>query len=265
MLRKKIHDIIFYADSPAGKWFDILLIWSILISVLVVMMDSIEKYNLLYNNLFWSIEWFFTIIFSIEYFTRIWVSKKPLKYIFSFFGLIDFFSIIPTYLSFFLPGTQYFAVIRILRVLRVFRILKLAKFIGESSLLISALKSSRRKIYVFLVAVLTMVIIVGSIMYIIEGAENGFYSIPISIYWAIVTMTTVGYGDLTPQTPFGQFLASIIMISGYAIIAVPTGIVTAGISQAHKDSGTEKRKCNHCGYIEVDLNAKYCKMCANEF
>lgn len=265
MFKKKIHDIIFYADSPAGKWFDIILIWSIILSVFIVMLDSVEKYNQVLGEYFLMAEWFFTVIFTIEYFVRLWVSPRPIKYFFSFFGLIDLFSIVPTYLSLFLPGTQYLSVLRILRVLRVFRILKLAKFIGEISLLKSALRASRRKIFVFLVAVISMVVILGSLMYIIEGSENGFHSIPKSIYWAIVTMTTVGYGDMTPQTPLGQFLASIIMISGYAIIAVPTGIVTAGLTKIQNATENPKQICKKCDFIETDENAKFCKMCSAKF
>jgi voltage-gated potassium channel len=262
MLKKKIYDIIFFSDSPAGKWFDILLIWSIVLSVVVVMLDSVEGYSFALGDWFFVAEWFFTIIFTFEYLTRVWVSQKPLKYIFSFFGLIDLFSIVPTYLSLFLPGTQYLTVIRILRVLRIFRILKLAKFIGETQLLKSALIESRRKIFVFLMAVLFLAIIIGSLMYIIEGSQNGFHSIPKSIYWAIVTMTTVGYGDMAPSTPGGQFLASIIMIMGYAIIAVPTGIVTVGITNAQNKKDGIIRECGNCGHLEPDSHAKFCKMCA---
>ncbi len=264
MLKQKLHKIIFFADTSQGKWFDILLIWTIILSVLVVMLDSVEEYHSLYGDFLLSLEWFFTIIFTIEYLLRLWVSPRPVKYMFSFFGLIDLFSIIPTYLSLFLPGTQYLTVIRILRVLRVFRILKLAKFIGESQLLKSALIASRRKILVFLVAVLTMVVIIGSLMYLIEGSEHGFNSIPKSIYWAIVTMTTVGYGDMAPETPMGQFLASIIMILGYAIIAVPTGIMTVGIGQAQKKQDSELFECKSCGNLDGDSNAKFCKQCGNK-
>ena len=264
MLKKKIHDIIFYSDSKLGKWFDILLIWSILLSVIVVMLDSVGDYSFIYGDWFFVAEWLFTIIFTVEYLIRVWVSKKSLKYIFSFFGLIDLFSILPTYLSLFLPGTQYLTVIRILRVLRIFRILKLAKFIGETQVLKSALLESRRKIFVFLMAVVFLAVIIGSLMYIIEGSQNGFHSIPKSIYWAIVTMTTVGYGDMAPSTPGGQFLASIVMILGYAIIAVPTGIVTVGITQAQKRKDRIIRECPNCGYLESDSHAKFCKMCSKE-
>lgn len=262
--RKKIHDIIFFSDTPAGKWFDIVLITVIVLSVLAVMIDSVKSISDNYSDLLITLEWIFTIIFTIEYLIRIWTHDKPLRYIFSFYGIIDLLSIIPTYISLVLPGTQYLTVIRILRVLRIFRILKLVKFLGESKLLVSALKASRRKIIVFIMAVLSIVVIVGSIMYVIEGADHGFTSIPRSIYWAIVTLTTVGYGDISPSTPLGQLLASMIMIMGYAIIAVPTGIVTVGLAEAMREERDPVNKCPRCDNNEIDSNANFCKICGNE-
>ena len=261
-LRKKLHDIIFFAETPAGKWFDIMLILSILGSVFAVMMDSVDPIREQFGKELLIIEWIFTIGFSIEYVLRIWTSNRPLKYIFSFYGIIDLLSILPTYVAFFIPGTQYLTVIRIMRVLRIFRILKLVKYIGESKVLAEGLKASRRKITVFLLAVLAIVTIVGSTMYLIEGPENGFNSIPHSIYWAIVTITTVGYGDISPATPIGQFLAAILMIMGYGIIAVPTGIVTAEMTKVNTNQKSH-RECTNCGNDENADNARYCNKCGS--
>ncbi len=257
--RDKLHTIIFEAETKNGKIFDVVLIFFILLSVVIVMLDSMEEVRIAYQNELYVAEWFFTIIFSIEYILRILALSRPLAYAKSFFGIVDLLSILPTYLGFFLPGTHYLVTIRILRILRVFRVLKLVQYVGESTTLIKALVASKRKIIVFLFAVLTSTIILGSMIYIVEGKENGFTSIPRSIYWAIVTLTTVGYGDISPQTNFGQFIASIAMIMGYGIIAVPTGIVTVEMSKAMKATNTQN--CINCGFDEHDNDAKFCKIC----
>lgn len=259
--RHRLHEIIFEADTPAGKWFDILLIASIVTSVVVVMLDSVSDISQQYGRVLYTAEWGFTVLFTLEYVLRLVCVKKPVNYAVSFLGLIDLFSILPTYLSLFIPGSQYLIVIRILRVLRVFRVLKLVPYIGEASTLSRALHASRRKIIVFLITILTLVIIFGSLMYMIEGAKNGFTSIPRSVYWAIVTMTTVGYGDISPKTNAGQALASLIMILGYAIIAVPTGIVTTELTLARKQQ-VSTQACPECMAQGHDADAVYCKFCA---
>jgi voltage-gated potassium channel len=228
-LKKKLRTIIFKTNTPAGKAFDVALLIAILASVSIVMLESVESFTINYTNAFIYAEWAFTLLFTIEYVLRIMISNKKRKYIFSFFGIIDFLSILPAYLSIVFTGVHSLIILRSFRLLRVFRIFKLARFIGEASQLSKALKASRPKIIVFIVTVGIIVVITGTVMYLIEGAENGFTSIPKSIYWAIVTLTTVGYGDVAPSTVLGQTLASIIMIMGYGIIAVPTGIVTANI------------------------------------
>ncbi|HQY20713.1 MAG TPA: ion transporter [Ignavibacteria bacterium] len=258
--RHKLHEVIFEADTPTGKWFDIILIISIILSVVVVMLDSIQVVKIENAELLFAAEWFFTILFTIEYILRLLSVSRPLHYAKSFFGIIDLLAILPTYISLFYPGGQYLVVIRLLRILRIFRVLKLVQYVGESKILIQALKGSRRKITIFIFTVLTIVTILGSLMYLIEGEENGFTSIPQSIYWAIVTLTTVGYGDITPQTVPGQFLAVIIMILGYGIIAVPTGIMTVEMNKAFKQKGGI-RACINCGADNHDEDAVYCKYC----
>jgi len=261
LLRNRIHEIIFEADTRAGKAFDIILIVSIISSVLVVMADSVSFLNRSFGDLFYAAEWFFTILFTAEYILRIISVKRPLKYCFSFFGIIDLLAVLPTYLSILFPASRYLLVIRILRVLRIFRILKLAYYLKEARALKEALALSRRKIIVFLLTVISLVIIFGSLMYLVEGPENGFTSIPKSIYWAIVTMTTVGYGDISPNTPQGQALASFIMILGYGIIAVPTGIVTAELTWK-KSRDITTQACPECMSEGHDKDALYCKYCS---
>ena len=261
--RLTLYEIIFEADTPAGKAFDVLLIVSILLSVAAVMLDSIDPVRTQYGKLLYIIEWFFTVLFTIEYILRLVSVGKPLKYAVSFYGVVDLLAIIPTYISVFFPGTQYLLVIRILRILRIFRILKLAPYLGEARLLVRALQSSRRKISVFLYTVLTLVVIFGSLMYVVEGGKNGFTSIPRSIYWAIVTMTTVGYGDISPKTVLGQTIASMVMIMGYSIIAVPTGIVTVEMSQTFGRK-ISTQVCNQCSAEGHDADAKHCKFCGAE-
>ena len=226
-LQKAIFDIIFGYESRAGRWFDIALIVLILSSVTAVLADSVASIHLNYGTIIYRLEWAFTLIFTLEYFLRIYSTTRKRPYLFSFYGIIDLCSILPTYLAFVFPSAAYLLVIRILRVLRIFRILKLFRYIGEANLLYAALLQARRKIFVFLFSVIVLIVIFGALMFIIEGPANGFINIPVSIYWAIVTITTVGYGDITPQTPLGQFVAAFAMICGYAIIAVPTGIIGA--------------------------------------
>ncbi|MEQ9618608.1 MAG: ion transporter [Deltaproteobacteria bacterium] len=261
--RERVHEIIFEADTPLGKLFDVVLIVSIIASVIAVMLDSVGSISARYGNVLYSLEWFFTILFTIEYVLRLVTVRRPLKYATSFFGIVDLLTVIPTYLDLLLPGARFLLVIRVLRVLRIFRVLKLAKYVGEVNMLVSAIKASSRKITVFLFAIVTIVVVLGSLMYMVEGAENGFTSIPLSVYWAIVTLTTVGYGDLSPQTSLGQTLAVVVMISGYSIIAVPTGIVTAELSQSYK-RGVTTRSCMHCSREGHDLDAKHCKYCGEE-
>ncbi|MDY0387971.1 MAG: ion transporter [Methanolobus sp.] len=265
--RSRLYDVIFKADTPIGKYFDLLLIVSILLSVLVVMLDSVRSFQIGNEELLHNIEWFFTILFTGEYFLRLICVKSKIRYATSLFGIVDLVAIIPTYLSLFLPGSQFLLVIRILRVLRIFRILKLVKYMNEAELLIRALKASRRKITVFLFTVLALVVILGSLMYLIEGEENGFTSIPYSIFWAIVTLTTVGYGDLVPKTTLGISLASFVMILGFGMIAVPTGIVTVEMSLASIDARDRARPkiiCNNCGNQNNDADATFCKHCGRK-
>ena len=257
-----LHAVIFEAETPAGKWFDILLIVSILLSVLAVMLDSVNSINIRYGTFLNAVEWFFTIVFSIEYFLRLICVGRPLLYATSFFGIVDLLAIIPTYISLLIPGSEYLLVVRILRILRIFRVLKLVQYIGEAVLLMRALRASSRKIVVFLFTVMTLVVILGSLMYLIEDAQNGFTSIPRSIYWAIVTLTTVGYGDISPQTSIGQVLAAFIMILGYSIIAVPTGIVTVELSQVSRKRVT--RSCWDCSAEGHDNDAVFCKYCGTK-
>lgn len=259
-LKDRLHEIIFEADTKAGKLFDILLIAGIIISVIVVMLDTVKSINQAYGELLYNIEWFFTIMFTIEYLLRLYSVGKPMKYVFSFFGVVDLLAIIPTYIGLFFPGTRYFSVVRILRVLRIFRVLKFVQYLGAAKILFVALKQSRRKITVFIFAVFALVIILGSLMYIIEGEENGFTSIPRSIYWAIVTLTTVGYGDISPQTPIGQSFAALIMILGYGIIAVPTGIVTAELTHT-ENKIISTQVCKECSLEGHENDAAYCKYC----
>lgn len=258
--RLVLHEVIFEADTAAGKAFDIVLILSILVSVAAVMLDSMGEVQARYGRLFYGIEWFFTIVFTVEYVLRLLSVSRPLKYAKSFFGVVDLMAIIPTYISLVLPGSQYFLVIRVLRILRIFRILKLVPFLGEAQLLVRALRASSRKIIVFLYTVLTLVVIFGALMYVVEGGGSGFTSIPRSIYWAIVTMTTVGYGDIAPQTGFGQALASMVMILGYGIIAVPTGIVTVEMSHTFLGK-VSTQACPACSAEGHDADARHCKYC----
>lgn len=260
--RHKLYVIIYEADTRAGKLFDVVLLWLIVLSVVLVMLESVEDINARYHALFNVAEWIITILFSIEYIARILIVRRPLSYIFSFYGLIDFLSTIPKYLSLLLVGTQVLVVFRSLRLLRVFRILKLHQYVGESQKLMHALRASRTKILVFLFAILIICVVLGTVMYLVEDRESGFTSIPKSVYWAIVTLTTVGYGDIAPQTIAGQFIASFIMILGYAIIAIPTGIVT---SEMTRGNGAEQifdtQSCPNCSADRHPYQARYCYRC----
>lgn len=262
--RFRLHEIIFESDTTAGRVFDSLLLAAILLSVLTVVLDSVSDFRSDYGAVLTALEWFFTILFTLEFAARVITIGRPLKYIFSFFGLVDIFSILPTYLSLLLPGSQFLIVIRALRLLRIFRIFKLTRYLGEAEVLLAAMRASRYKITVFLGAVGTCVIIMGTLMYIVEGEANGFTSIPRSIYWAIVTLTTVGYGDLAPKTVTGQALASIIMIMGYGIIAVPTGIVTAELAGMRRGRGFTAQSCPECSRQGHDPDAVHCKYCGGK-
>ncbi len=261
-LRDRLRIIIFEANSPAGKAFDVGLILCILASVAAVLLDSVAPLHDRYGTWFYSVEWFFTGLFTVEYLARLWCIQHPVRYAKSFYGIVDLLGILPTYLSLIVADTQYLLVIRILRVLRVFRVLRMVRYVGEAELLTQALIASRRKITVFISTVFALVIIFGSLMYIIEGDEYGFTSIPRSIYWAVITLTTVGYGDLTPHTPLGQALATLVMIMGYGIIAVPTGIVTLELNEAHRRAANT-RTCPSCAAEGHLREATYCWRCGS--
>jgi voltage-gated potassium channel len=257
--KKRLHEIIFEADTTAGKVFDLSLIILILISILIVMLDSIPPVHDKYRIPLRITEWIITFIFTIEYILRIYVVNKPFSYVFSFYGIVDLMAILPGFIVFMFPGAQSLLVIRAVRLLRVFRILKISRYTSAGRMLIRALYRSREKILMFISVVITLVVIFGTIMYLIEGEESGFNSIPVSIYWAVVTLTTVGYGDIAPVTALGQFLASVVMIMGYAIIAVPTGIVT---TEMIKSSGkTNTQVCPNCMFGMHEDDALYCKKC----
>ena len=258
--RETLHEIIFEADTPIGKAFDVALLVAIVASVVVVMLDSVKGIAADHRQLLTALEWGFTIFFTIEYVLRLSCVNRPARYATSFFGVVDLLAILPTYISLLIPGSQALIVIRALRLLRIFRVFKLARYVGESAVLMEALRASRAKITVFLLSVATIVLVIGSAMYLIEGEQSGFTSIPRSVYWAIVTMTTVGYGDIAPQTPQGQFLAALVMILGYGIIAVPTGIVTAELT-SRRDGRVSTQACPACGTSDHATNARFCKHC----
>jgi voltage-gated potassium channel len=261
-LKEKLYSVVFESDTPAGKLFDVILLVVILASFVTVLLESVTSINAQYQSVFFWSEWIFTALFTIEYVLRVFCSPRPGKYIFSFFGIIDLLSVLPNYLDIFFGGAHYMVVVRVLRLLRIFRILKLSRYLTEAEVLKSAMLASRAKITVFLGAVLTSVIIIGAAMYLIEGPEHGVANIPISIYWAIVTLTTVGYGDIAPATPLGQLVACAVMILGYGIIAVPTGIVTVEFQQATKREA-DKIVCKECGRTGHTKDALYCKYCGD--
>ena len=258
--RARLHEVIFEADTKAGRAFDVALLWCIVLSVLAVLLESVPTVRAGYAAPLRGVEWAFTILFTVEYLLRLVSVGRPSRYAVSFFGVVDLLAIAPTYLSVLLPGAQTLLVIRALRLLRVFRVLKLAQFLNEARVLAQALRASRHKITVFLGTVLTLVLIVGTLMYLIEGEDNGFDSIPRGIYWAIVTLTTVGYGDIAPSTVLGQMLASVVMILGYSIIAVPTGIVTVELSRATQRA-VSTQACPQCSAEGHDPDAQHCKYC----
>jgi len=263
--RAQLHEIIFESNTPAGRAFDVWLLIAIALSVGAVMLESVGAVRARFGSELYAVEWFFTILFTVEYLLRLSCVRYPLRYATSFFGIVDLLAFLPTYLSLVLPGAQSLLVIRIVRLLRVFRIFKLTRFLGEAGTLVVALHSSRYKIVVFLGAVLSLVTIMGTLMYLIEGPESGFTSVPRSIYWAIVTMTTVGYGDITPHSVLGQFLAAVVMILGYSIIAVPTGIFSAELIRAARDvAGRSTQACPGCGTEGHDSDAVYCKRCGTK-
>ncbi len=259
--RQTLFEIIFEADTPAGKGFDIALIVVILLSVLTVMLDSVRSIQTQHGRLLYAVEWGFTLIFTVEYILRLLCVGRPWRYAVSFFGLVDLLAILPTYLSLVFFGSRYLAVVRILRVLRIFRVLKLGHHTKEAGVLMRALRASRRRILVFLSTVLTLVVVIGALMYVIEDPAHGFTSIPRSVYWAIVTLTTVGYGDISPQTALGQSLAALVMILGYSIIAVPTGIVTVEWAQVSRRERSNTQACPSCSAEGHDDDAIYCKFC----
>ena len=262
-VKEKLYTVIFGTDTPAGRYFDLFLIAAILCSVVAVLLDSMASFQNRFAGQLYLVEWGFTLLFTLEYITRIYCSPNPRAYATSFYGIVDFVAILPTYISLLFPPASLLLVIRLLRVLRIFRVLKLIQYSGEANVLLRSMAMSRRKIFVFLFSVLILVTIFGSLMYIIEGPEYGFTSIPRSIYWAIVTVTTVGYGDITPHTILGQVVAALAMLTGYAIIAVPTGIISAElITEMQRER--RRIRCNNCEKSDHDVDANYCRYCGTE-
>ena len=262
-IRKRVHEIIFEADTPLGKAFDVALLFAIILSVLAVMLDSVSEYKENFGEILQTLEWIFTILFTLEYVMRLMAVGRPMKYAKSFFGIIDLMAILPTYLSLFIVGSQSLLVIRSLRLLRVFRVFKIGRYLIEANVLLIAVKHSAPKIIVFLGTVLSLALIMGTMIYLVEGEENGFTSIPRAMYWAIVTMTTVGYGDLTPNTALGQTLASVVMVLGYSIIAIPTGIVSVELAKSDK-ARVSTQACPECSKEGHDPDAQFCKYCGEK-
>lgn len=264
-LQLKFYEVIFGTETPAGKWFDICLIGIIIASVAVIMLDSIDRLHVRYGLLYLQLEWVFTVLFTAEYLVRIWCASNRKGYMLSIYGIVDLLALLPTYLSLLLPQTAPLLIIRLLRILRIFRVLRLLTLLREANDLAAALRRSARKVFVFFSLMIILTTIFGCLMYVIEGAEHGFESIPKSIYWAIVTITTVGYGDVVPQTSIGRAIASVGMLIGYAVIAVPTGIITAELTvsqQARRYREIEQsRNCSTCASVEVDPEAHYCRNC----
>lgn len=260
--RKQLNEIIFNSDSRAGRLFDVGLLIAIVLSVITVICESVPDLRKDFTNGFITLEWVFTVIFSIEYILRIYSSNNRVRYIFSFYGLIDLMAILPAFIGIFISGAHSFMIIRAFRLLRVFRVLKVSRYSRAGETLLLALRASREKIGVFLFTIFTTILLIGTLMYLIEGEENGFTSIPISIYWAVVTITTVGYGDITPHTAIGQFFSGLLMILGYAIIAVPTGIISVEVARSEKVIPS-KKNCPNCNSSELDIKAKFCQNCGS--
>ena len=257
--KKKVFRIIYFAETPLGKLFDVVLLGMIVLSALIVVMDSVK--NIRFHNTFLTIEWFMNIIFTAEYIVRVMVVKNKKDYIFSMMGIIDLLSILSFYIGIFTPEAKYLMIIRLFRLLRVFRILNMMDYMDDGHYILQSLRSSSRKIYIFLMFITIIVVVLGALMHIIEGGKNGFHNIPVSIYWAVVTITTVGYGDISPVTPLGKLLSVVLMLCGYSIIAVPTGIVS---SQMRKCMNKAKKRCDRCGNIDNDDDARYCKQCGHK-
>lgn len=263
--RARLHEIIFEADTRAGKWFDSVLIVAILLSVVVVMLASVPRINARYGTWLYAAEWFFTLLFTVEYAIRMMCVVRPVRYARSFFGVVDLLSFLPTYLSLIIPGAESLLVVRSLRLLRIFRVFKLGRMLSEAGALRDALLASRAKVLVFIMTVLILTTIMGALMYVVEGTSNaGFDSIPQSVYWAIVTMTTVGYGDATPLTPLGKILAAIMMIMGYSLIIVPTGIVSAELALSHGKRRIARQSCPNCLAEDHEADATFCKHCGTK-
>ncbi len=262
-LKEKAYDIIFESDTFYGRLFDEILLVLIVLSILAVMFESIQSYRLKWGVLLGKAEWFFTMVFLVEYVVRILVSPKPKKYIFSFLGVVDFLAIIPSFIALSIPDAQTFIIIRSIRLLRIYRILKLYRFIRAGNLLALAIFNSLRKISIFMLFILVLVILLGTIMYVVEGGKNGFFSIPLSIYWAVITLTTVGYGDIVPVTNLGKFIATFIMLLGYSIIAIPTGIVSIEMSRSIVDKEDKSKYCEYCNEPNHALDAHFCRICGS--
>ena len=259
--KRSVYQVIFKSDTKNGKAFDLILLFLILLSTFIVMMESVSNFDAKLHSLFVILEIIITVIFTVEYALRIITLRNKKAYIFSFFGIIDFLAILPFYLSLFFPITKYFLILRMLRMLRVFRIFNLLDFMNDGKFIVTALKNSSRKIYIFLMFLIIFSVIVGSLMFMLEGHREGFESIPQSIYWAVVTVTTVGYGDVSPGTPLGKFLSVLLMLAGYSIIAVPTGIVTAEMRNKRQEL---EKACPRCGNDDIDDDARFCKICGEK-
>ncbi len=260
-LRRKLYNVIFESDTRAGRLFDQILIYAVLLSILVVILDSVPSISARYGTLFDVLEWGFTLLFSVEYLARLYCVRRPLRYATSFYGVIDLLSVLPTYLALLVPEAHLFIDVRVLRLLRMFRVFKLMGFVSEYQALGKALAASRRKILVFLSFVLMIVLIMATIMVVVEGPKNGFTSIPTAMYWAVTTITTVGFGDITPKTDLGRFFASVVMLLGWGVLAVPTGIVTAEMTMQRRDEVLRTQECDECEARGLALEAKYCHRC----
>jgi len=260
--REYLWRVIFLSDTRIGRVFDIVLLWLIGLSVITIILESVDQIRLPYVTLFWILEWVFTVLFTLEYLARLWVVRRRWRYAVSFFGIIDLISILPAYLELIIPGTHYLMALRVLRLMRMFRVLKMAEYLGEASILLAALRASRRKITLFLTTVIALVLVEGTVVYVLEHEANpDFANIPQAIYWAIVTITTVGYGDVAPITVPGKMMASVIMLTGFAIIAVPTGIVTSELGRAMAGTHSKRRRCQECGWEDHDPRALHCQHC----